>query len=672
MELPRRNRGDELLRPGSLIDLRRRVRNLSPNHDLVSVIACAFDHRTRMLPFIYADTRMAPAGVRAIGAALVDVGFPKTRIVLQQWNKHFDPSQMRLDGRIPDLFLVSTMGMHSGRALQMISDARRIPPAQRPLIIAGGSHAVYEPNLLFNGDPLTPGGADIVVTGEEFVFLSLLETILSTRAPNESLRSAFFRAKAAGALDDIPGLVYPRGDRDGIAEELVDTGIQQLLGNLDELPHPVLGYKLLEAPSRSRLLASQPLAPNRVRKHSPISSLILTFGCKFNCPYCPIPAYNRRAPAPPQKRRTHRRRNVAALQKLRPPLLLRADDNFFNSKPRTLEIVETLARAEFDGVPLRKKARWYTEVTVHDTIQMKDHLPLVREAGCRALWLGVEDMTATLVNKGQSVSKTIESFQLMRNAGICPMPMMMHHDTQPLYSRGTDYGLLNQIKLLRKAGAVSLQVLMMTPSAGTKLYEGSFTSGLVLESVGGRRAESYMYDGNYVVASKHARPWKKQFNLLAGYLYFYNPLWAVVKLIQPKDKTGIKPAGMQLVGMCGLAHSIRRTFGWGIRLMFQKIKRLSQPPQSSIPMQSPSGSCLPRPRPPRAHHLRPPHRRRRRRSLAPPGKGAGSNARRRRPSPREMARQLTFPPFLQQKRSSTPPRPHEQSTHSHNAHQTNI
>ena len=31
-------------------------------HDLTTVIACAFYHRTRMLPFIYADMRMAPGG----------------------------------------------------------------------------------------------------------------------------------------------------------------------------------------------------------------------------------------------------------------------------------------------------------------------------------------------------------------------------------------------------------------------------------------------------------------------------------------------------------------------------------------------------------------------------------------------------------------------------------
>src|SRR5438093_13515264 len=120
MELPRRARGDELLGRGALADLRHRLRGMAPAHDLVTVIACAFDHRTRMLPFIYADTRMAPAGVRAVGSAMLDAGFPKTRIVLQQWNRHFRPSRMRVDGRVPDLFMVSTMGMHSGQAMELI------------------------------------------------------------------------------------------------------------------------------------------------------------------------------------------------------------------------------------------------------------------------------------------------------------------------------------------------------------------------------------------------------------------------------------------------------------------------------------------------------------------------------------------------------------------------
>jgi radical SAM superfamily enzyme YgiQ (UPF0313 family) len=589
MELPRRTRGDELLKAGELTALRQRLRRLSPRHDLATVIACAFDHRTRMLPFIYADTRMAPAGVRAVGSAMVDAGFDKTRIVLQQWNTRFRPSRMRLDGRIPDLFMVSTMGMHSGRAMALMADARRIDPGQRPLIIAGGSHAVYEPHLMFNGDPATPGGADVVVTGEEFVLLSLLEVLLSIRSDGEPMRSAFTRARDSGALDAIPGLVYSRGRRDGVAEELIDTGIQRLLGDLDELPHPMLGYRLLEPPGGAETLSSQALPPDRVRKHSPISSLVLTFGCKFACPYCPIPAYNQR-----QHRIKSGARIADEMWQLYKQYGLRnffgADDNFFNSKPRTLEIVETLARAEFDGVPLRRKARWYTEVTVHDTLQMKDHLPLMHKAGCRALWLGVEDLTATLVNKGQSADKTSEAFRLMRANGICPMPMMMHHDSQPLYSRGSNYGLLNQIGVLRRAGAVSLQVLMMTPSPGTKLYESTFTSGMVIDRAGGKRAEPHMYDGNYIIASSHARPWKKQLNLLAGYLSFYNPWWLAAAVWRRKTRVGFKPAGMQVVGMLGLAHSIYRTSGWALRLRFARIQRLSSPPKNPIPMHGIDGA----------------------------------------------------------------------------------
>jgi radical SAM superfamily enzyme YgiQ (UPF0313 family) len=583
MELPRRDRGDELLPAGALLALRQRLRHIAPGHDLKTVIACAFDHRTRMLPFIYADTRMVPAGVRAIGSALADIGCEKTRIVLQQWNRHFRPSRMRLDGAIPDLFMVSSMGMHSGRCMELMADARRIDAARRPLIIAGGSHAIYEPHLLFDPNPNGPGGADVAVSGEEFVLLSLLELLLSIRGAGESMRATFYRARNAGLLDAVPGLVYPLGETDGVAEQLVHTGTQRLLGDLDELPSPVLGYRLLEPPGGSAELGSRALAAGRVRRLAPISSLVMTYGCKFACPYCPIPGYNQR-----QHRLKSGARIAEDMWLLHKEFGLRfffgVDDNFFNNKERTLAIVQTLARAEFDGVPLRRKARWYTEVTVHDTLQMKDHLPLVREAGCRALWIGVEDMTATLVKKGQSVNSTTEAFQRLRQIGICPMPMMMHHDSQPLYSRGSNYGLLNQIRLLRRAGAVSLQVLMITPSVGTKLYEQTFEGGQVLASAGGRRVEPYMCDGNYVIASHHPRPWRKQLNLLAAYLYFYNPLWFARHLFVHRSRVGYKPAGMQLVGMLGLLQTFRRTFTWALRLMFGKIVRHTAAPVSALKM----------------------------------------------------------------------------------------
>ncbi len=583
MELPRRDRGDELCRPGELVALRDRLRGLSRRHELVTVIACAFDHRTRMLPFIYADTRMAPAGVRAIGSALVDAGFAKTRIVLQQWNPNFRPAEMRLDGRVPDLFMVSSMQIHTAACNALIREVCRIDPAHRPLIIAGGAKTVYEPWDVFSADPDDPWGADVAVTGEEYVLLSLLERLLAERGRDETPRATFLRARDAGLLDDIPGLVYARTGPTGVAEELVDTGVQRLVGDLDELPHPALGFRLLEPPSRRTTLQSRALAPEQVRRHSPIASLVLTFGCKFNCPYCPIPAYNQR-----QHRVKSGARMADEFVRLNREYGLRyyfgADDNFFNHKQRTLDIVETLARTTIDGVPLRKKVRWGTEVTVHDTLQLHDHLPTVRTAGVRALWLGVEDMTATLVNKGQSVDKTTEAFRLLRQRGICPMPMMMHHDSQPLLTRGGAYGLLNQVRLLRKAGAISLQVLMMTPATGSRFYEDVFTAGRVYASAAGRAVEPHMLDANYVVASEHPQPWRKQLNMMAAYLYFYNPLRFLLALVRPQSRLYLADALTQLIGMWGLTRTIRRTFGWAVCLLRGPIRRRTGVPNSPLPM----------------------------------------------------------------------------------------
>ena len=583
MELACRERGDELLKSGELVGIRRRLRAVAPGHDLTTVIACAFDHRTRMLPFILTDTRMAPAGVRAIGAAMVDSGFEKTRIVLQQWNRHFRPSQMQLDGRIPDLFMVSSMGLHLEPCRELIRDAWRIDPAQRPLIIAGGSLSIYQPYRVFSNDPADPASADVAVTGEEYVLLSLLEVLLAVRARGEPIRSAFLRARDSGALEGIPGLVYAQGDRGGLAEELEDTGAQRLVADLDELPDPVPGYRLLEAPSRGATLGLAALPANRVRKLSPISCIVMTFGCRFSCPYCPTPAYNQR-----QYRFKSGGRIAEEMGRLHKEYGLRyffaADDNFFNSQERALNIVDGLAGANFEGKSLGRRIRWSAEVTVHGTLQMKDHLPLVRRSGCRALWLGVEDMTAALIQKGQSVDKTTEVFRSLREAGICPMPMLMHHDAQPLYTRHSHYGLLNQVRLLRKAGAASLQVLMMTPAAGSKLYEQTFTSGQVFESVAGRPVLPHMLDGNYVIASSHPHPWRKQLNLLIAYAYFYNPLWLVVALLRSGSNLALKPAGMQVVGMLGLVHTVRRTLGWVVRLGFGRIRRLAGPPISPIPM----------------------------------------------------------------------------------------
>jgi radical SAM superfamily enzyme YgiQ (UPF0313 family) len=620
MELPRRDRGDELLKSGEMAHLRLRLRNLAPRHDLATVIVCAFDHRTRTLPFLWADMSMAPAGVRAIGSAMLDAGFPKTRIVLEQWNRNFRPSLMRLDGRIPDLLMVSSMTIHTASCQALIRDACRIDPQHRPLIIAGGPKLIYEPWSVFSNDPQDTAAADVVVTGEEYVLLSLLEVLLTVRAEGESMRSAFLRARRSGALDGIPGLVYSRTDARGLAEELVDTGVQRLLGDLDELPHPALGYRLLEPPSRRETLAPEAIPADQVRKHSRAGSLLLTLGCRFRCSYCPIPAYNQR-----QSRGKSGPRLAEEIERIYREYDIRlffgADDNFLGNRKRALEIGESLARKVDAGSRPHCKIRWATEATVHDVLKMQEHLPLLRKAGLCALWLGVEDLTATLVQKGQDGGRTLEAFRVLRQSGIFPVPMLMHYDAQPLFTWRGNEGLLNQVGMLRKAGALYTQVLMLVPGWGSKTFVETYTSGMAYQSVDGVPVEPKIQGGSHVIASWHPRPWIKQLNILAAYAWFFNPLRFFLALLVPKSRIpmadvptwpppgaqaapGRRPfkrrlerklsahlfdAFMQLFGMWGLIPTARRTLGWTYHLFRGRIVRHTAAPTGRIPMRSVEG-----------------------------------------------------------------------------------
>ncbi|MCH8150653.1 MAG: B12-binding domain-containing radical SAM protein [Planctomycetes bacterium] len=581
MELPSRQKGDVYTKAGEYPALRDRIRAAAKGLNIPTVVVYAFDKRTRLLPFFFSSHRMAPAGPRAVGAALHDSGLTQTRIVLQQWTPNFQPSRASLDGEPIEMLLVSSMQIHAERAYGLVADACTKPAADRPLIIVGGPKAIYEPSDLFEigGDPNVT--ADVVVTGEEFVLMQLVERLLNYRGTRGTMREAFFAARSDGALVDIPGLVYRRDY--GIDAPLVTTGIQRLVGNLDEMPHPLIGYKLLERPHRKPGLNSQPLPTSRVGRHSIIGSLTISHGCKFNCDYCPIPAYNQRT-----YRHKSGERIVDEMRQLREQLGIRfffgTDDNFFNNRPAVEQMFETMSRATIAGRPLRKAVRWGTEATEFDTWKNRDLLGPGRRSGLRALWLGIEDLTATLIRKGQSVSKTADLFALMNKTGICPMPMMMHHDGQPLYTRGSLYGLLNQIAYLRKHGVQSVQVTALTPAVGTRSYEPMFENGSVFESVGNRPVRQHQFDGNHVVATTSTKPWRGQLNVLLAYASYYNPINFVRSLLRPANSLYLAGLSDQLRGMFALVPTALNSVHWAFRLWRGPIKRQTGPPVSKIPV----------------------------------------------------------------------------------------
>ncbi len=180
-------------------------------------------------------------------------------------------------------------------------------------------------------------------------------------------------------------------------------------------------------------------------------------------------------------------------------------------------------------------------------------------------------------SKGQSPEKTRKVFRDLLANGIAPMPMMMHHDDQPLLSKRGLAGLLNQIRYLKRAGAVSVQITFQTPMVRSKGYERSFEEGQVMRRVGGMDVADYQFDGNHTIASRSRHPWRKQFNVLVAYASFYNPFRALkaVLTIDPLWKFRIM---YQVLGNLGLVRSAWASRGWLGRLKWGRIEKASAAP----------------------------------------------------------------------------------------------
>src|SRR4029079_9678905 len=91
----------------------------------------------------------------------------------------------------------------------------------------------------------------------------------------------------------------------------------------------------------------------------------------------------------------------------------------------------------------------------------------------------------------------------------------------------------------------------------------TYTCALACESGNGQSIEPHIVDGNYVVASKHPRPWIKQLNLLAAYAYFFNPFRMLLALIWslpriPLADAETRPA--KEVAQYSSLRKLRRTF----------------------------------------------------------------------------------------------------------------
>ena len=249
-----------------------------------------------------------------------------------------------------------------------------------------------------------------------------------------------------------------------------------------------------------------------------------------------------------------------------------------------------MAGARVAGRPFGERIRFGTEATQADTYKHRDLLLLGREAGLRALWFGIEDLTATMVNKGQKPAVTVELFRIMRQLKIAPMAMMIFHGTQPFRSDPPSlYGLANQIAFLREAGAVTVQCTAHLAAVGTREFDGLMESRRVISHVNGREIDDVLHDGNHVTMPEGEQAWKRQLQLLAGYAVFYNPL-NLLRALGDRSPLRKYYIGYQVLGLFGLGWTAVKSLRYALRLLPGRLEFHSAVIAPTARVQHPAGA----------------------------------------------------------------------------------
>ena len=119
MELPVRAKGDEFAPAGRIGELLGRIASRPGVGNIPVACFHAFDLRTRMLPFLFYDSRMIPGGLVAIASAFHLAGF-KARGVFQIWSPNVRPSKCRIDGDPIQIMTTSAMQINSAPSFELI------------------------------------------------------------------------------------------------------------------------------------------------------------------------------------------------------------------------------------------------------------------------------------------------------------------------------------------------------------------------------------------------------------------------------------------------------------------------------------------------------------------------------------------------------------------------
>ena len=254
------------------------------------------------------------------------------------------------------------------------------------------------------------------------------------------------RLEVGRALHDVLGTTCRKG------EEIIKNPDRPYIENLDDLPFP----------------AHHLLPIERFRKYGKvIFSLVTSRGCVYWCDFCTAVRmfgrkYQMRSPKNVVDELEFLNNTYSADQ------FTFYDDTFTVNQLRTAEICQEIENRKL-------KIEWDCETRVD--MVTKELLLKMREAGCIAVWFGVESGSQRVIDamgKGFSIAQTMRAFKWAKEAGLMIVASVILG-----FPGETKETAWETIKLVEKINLDDVGYYIATPYQGTPMYDYVKENGML-------------------------------------------------------------------------------------------------------------------------------------------------------------------------------------------------
>jgi anaerobic magnesium-protoporphyrin IX monomethyl ester cyclase len=357
-----------------------------------------------------------PLGLGYLAAVLEKNKYEVDVIDCQALRLSYDDFKIELSKRQPDIVGMTSTTLTYKSALRIAKIAKEVHP--KCLTVLGGVHVTFWDDKALQECP----DLDVVVRKEgENTILELVQKL-----------------ETGKSFSGVLGITYRK---DG---KIVKNADRPYIEDLDSLPFPAHHLWPLE----------------RLRKYGNIIFPLMTSrGCIFWCEFCSaVRMFGRRF-------RMRSPKNVVdELEYLHNTYgadnFTFYDDTFTINQPRTAEICKEIINRKL-------KIQWDCETRVD--MVTKELLLTMREAGCYAIWYGVESGSQRIIDamgKGFSLKQVMRAFKWAKEAGLMVVAGTI------LGSPGeTKETAWETIKFVERLNPDDVGFYIATPYPGTPMYD---------------------------------------------------------------------------------------------------------------------------------------------------------------------------------------------------------